>query len=99
MMLLPHSTAPHDHGRAGARHGPAEVGGHLAGLHLAAAALLVVVGMLALAVGADRTAVVDIMAQLAHVLDHHVHAVRVTLAQVPAAGVVGPLAAEADGAV
>src|SRR6185503_19853270 len=99
MMLLPHSTAPHDHGRAGARHGPAEVGGHLAFLHLPAAAFLVVVSVLALAVGTHGAAVVDIVAQLAHVLDHHIHAVRVALAQMPAAGVVGPLAAELDGAV
>src|SRR5262245_47421735 len=98
MMCFP-STPPHDHGRAGARHGPAEVGGHLARLHLPAAALLVVVGVLALAVGTNGTRVVDVVAQLAHVLDHHVHAVRVALAQMPAAGVVGPLAAEADGAV
>ena len=71
----------------------------LAPLYLPAAALLVVVGVLALAVRPDRTAVVDVVAQLAHVLDHHVHAVRVALAQVPAAGVVGALAAEPDGAV
>src|SRR6476660_780168 len=99
MMLLPRSTAPHDHGRASARHGPAEVGGHLAFLHLPAAALLVVVGVLALAVGTHGAAVVDIVAQLAHVLDHHIHAVRIALAQMHATGVVGALAAEADGAV
>src|SRR5437867_542531 len=92
-------VAPHDHGRAGARHGPAQVGAHLAALHLPAAAFLVVVGVPALAVGTHGAAVVDVVAQLAHVLDHHVHAVRVALAQMPAAGVVGPLAAEADGAV
>src|SRR6185436_12304919 len=99
MMCPPRSAASHDHGRAGARHGPAEVSGHLAFLHLPAAALLVVVGVLALAVGTHWAAVVDIVAQLAHVLDHHIHAVRVALAQVSAAGVVGALAAEANGAV
>ena len=68
-------------------------------LHLAAAALAVVVGVLALAVRPDRTGIVDVVAQLAHVLDHHVHAVRVALAQMAAAGVVRPLAAQPDGAV
>ena len=34
------------------------------------------------------------MAQLAHILDHHVHAVRVTFAQMPAGGVLRPLAAQ-----
>src|SRR4029078_3488497 len=95
----PGSAATHDHGRASARHGPAQVGGDLAPLDLPASAFLVVVGVLALAVGADGTAVVDVLAQLAHVLDHHVHAVRIALAQMPAAGVVGALAAELDGAV
>ena len=79
--------------------GPAQVGGDLAVLHLAAAALAVVVGVLALAVGPDGAGVVDVVAQLAHVLDHHVHAVRVALAEMAAAGVVGPPAAELDGAV
>ena len=68
-------------------------------LDLPAAALAVVVGVLALAVGPDRTRIVDVVAQLAHVLDHHVEAVRVALAQMAAAGVVGPLAAEPDRAV
>src|ERR671919_533865 len=98
-VFSPRSIAPHDHGRTGTRHGPAQVGGHLAVLHLPAAAFLVVVGVLALAVGTGGAAVVDVVAQLAHVFDHHVHAVRVALAQMAAAGVVGPPAAEADGAV
>src|SRR5581483_11082262 len=93
------SIAPHHHGRAGARHGPAEVGGDLASLDLPAAALPVVVGVPAPAVRADGAAVVGVVPQLAHVLDHHAHAVRVALAQMAAAGVVGPPAAEPDGAV
>src|SRR6516225_10662321 len=93
------SPTPHDHGRSRARHRPAEIGAHLAVSNLTAATLPVVVGVLAPAVGANRAAVVDIVAQLADVFDHHVHAVGVALAQVPAAGIVGPLAAEADGAV
>src|SRR5215510_15446797 len=93
------SAAPHDHGRAGARHGPAKIGGDLASLHLPAAAFIIVVGVLAFAIRPYRTAVVDVMTQLAHVLDHHVHAVRVALAQMPAAGVVRPPSAEADAAV
>ncbi len=60
---------------------------------------LVVVGVLALAVGADRAGIVDVVAQLPHVLDHHVHAVGVALAQMAARGVVRPLAAERDRAV
>ena len=76
--------------------GPAEIGADLDIPDLAAAALAVVVGVLALAVGADRAGIVGVVAQLADVLDHHVHAVRVALAQMAAAGVVGPLAAELD---
>src|SRR5262249_48087938 len=41
----------------------------------------------------------DVVAQLAYVFDHHVHAVRVALAQMAAAGVVGAPAPEPDGAV
>src|SRR5215510_2447620 len=93
------SAAPHDHGRAGARHGPAKIGGDLASLHLPAAAFIIVVGVLAFAIRPYRTAVVDVMTQLAHVLDHHVHAVRLALAQMPAAGVVRPPSAEFDGAI
>src|ERR1051326_4556049 len=98
-MTAPRSPAPHHHGRAGAGHGPAEVGGDFDVLRLAAAALAIVIGVAALAVGTDRAAVVHVMAQLAHVLDHHVDAVGVALAQMPAAGVVGSPPAEPDGAV
>src|SRR3990167_9730655 len=90
---------PHAHGRAGARIGPAHVGRHLALLHLAAAALAVVVGVPALAVGPHGTGIVGIVAELAHILDHHVEAVPITLAEMTAAGVVGPPAADADRAV
>src|SRR5262245_18015837 len=93
------SISPHYHGRARARHGPAEIGGDFALLHLATAALAVVVGVPALAVRSDRTGIIDIVAQLSHVLDHHVHAVRIALTQVAAAGIVGPPSAEANGAI
>ena len=63
-------------------------------LHLAAAALAIVIGVLAFAVRPDRAGIVDVVAKLADVLDHHVHAVRVALAQMPAGGVVRPLAAQ-----
>src|SRR4051794_5140417 len=98
-MIVPPLTAPHDHGRAGAGIGPAQVGRQLGVLDLPAATLAIVVGVLSLAVGPDRTRIVGVVAQLAHVLDHHVDAVRITLAEMAAAGVVGPLAAEANGAV
>ena len=55
--------------------------------------------MLAPAVGADGTGIVGIVAQLADVFDHHVEAMRIALAEMAAAGVVGPAAAEANGAV
>src|SRR5712692_3000064 len=90
------SAAPHDHRRAGRRVGPAEIGADLDIPDLAAAAFLVVVGMLPLAVGADRAGIVRVVAQLPGVFDHHVHAVRVALAQMPARRVVGPSAAELD---
>ena len=63
-------------------------------MHLAATSFAIGVGVLPLAVGADWTAVVDVVAKLAHVLDHHVDAVGVALAQVAAAGIVGAPAAE-----
>src|SRR5262249_48335816 len=93
------STAPHDHGRAGARHRPAEIGRDFDVLHLSAAAFAVVMGMPALAVCSDGTGVVRIMAELAHILDHHVDAVGIALAEVAAAGVVGPPSAQPNGAV
>src|SRR3546814_20573562 len=59
----------------------------------------VIVCVLTSAVGTDGTVVVHVAAELADVLDHHVHAVGVTLAQMAAAGVVRPPAAEPHGAV
>src|SRR5688572_9809766 len=97
--ITPPSITPHDHSRSGARVGPAEVGGHLAVLHLPTAAFLVVVGVPALAVRTDGAAVVGVVAQLAHVFDHHVHAVRIALALMAAARVVGAPAAQPYGAV
>src|ERR1700719_228803 len=94
--LSPLSAAPHDHRRRGRRVGPAEIGADLDIPHLTAAALAIIVGMLAFAVGADRTGIIRVMAQLAGVLDDHVHAVGVALAQMSAAGVVGPAPAELD---
>src|SRR5437868_13691102 len=93
------SAAPHDHRRPRRWVGPAKIGADLDILDLAAAAFLVVVGVLALAVRPDRAGIVDVMAQLPGVLDDHVHAVRIALAQMAAAGVVRPLAAECDRAV
>src|SRR4051794_4578720 len=51
-----------------------------------------------LAVRSRGTGVVDVPAQLAHILDDHVHAVRVALAEMPAARVVRTLSAEAHDA-
>src|ERR1043166_9748945 len=96
---MPPSPAPHHHGRSRAGHGPAEVGGDFDVLRLAAAALAIVISVAPLAVGADRARVVGIVAQLAHVLDHHVDAVGVALAQMATAGVVGASAAEPAAAV
>src|SRR5262249_5138592 len=76
-----------------------EIGGHLDVAHLAAAAFAVVIAVDALAVGPTRAIVVGVVAELAHILDHHVEAVRVALAEMAAAGVVGSPPAEADGAV
>ena len=59
-----------------------------------AAALAVVVAVLPLL--PVRAVVVDLAAELAHILDDHVHAVRVGLAEMSAAGVVGARAAEED---
>src|ERR1700730_13599637 len=98
-MFASPSAAPHHHGRAGARHPPAEIGGDLGLPRLAAAALAIVVAVAALAVAADRAGIVGVVAQLPHILDHHVDAVGVALAEMAAAGVVWALAAEPDGAV
>ena len=47
-----------------------------------------------LALGPERTGIIDLAAQLANVLDHQIHAVGIALAELAAAGVVGPLGAE-----
>src|SRR5467141_3897309 len=95
-MRAPYSLAlsAHDQGAAGGGHGPAEVHRDLRVLHLTATAGGIVVGVHAL--GGARAVVVDDAAELAHVLDHHRHAVRVALAEVAAGRVVGALAAELD---
>ena len=49
--------------------------------------------------GADRAVIVDVVAQLADVLDHHVHAVRVALAQMAAARCCSAACRRADRAV
>src|SRR5262249_44272921 len=76
-----------DQGRAGRRHRPSEVHGDAGILDLPAAPGRVVVGVLAL--GGARAVVVDGAPELAHVLDHHAHAVGVALAEMAARGVVG----------
>src|SRR5919106_5852664 len=93
------SAPAQNQGGAGPGRAPAEVGGELDILHLAAAALAIVEGVNAAAALADRAIIVDVVAQLAHVLDHHADAVGVALAQMAAAGVVRPPAAEMDDAV
>src|SRR5215813_5132843 len=96
--VFPPLPALHNHGRTGAGHGPAEIRTQLGILHLAASAFAVVIGVPALAVGPDRTGIVHVAAQLAHVLDDHVHAVGVALAEVAPRGVVRTPAAELDDA-
>src|SRR6266545_7052421 len=86
--------ASHDERAAGRGHGPAEVHRDLGVLDLAALARGIVVRVDAL--GGARTVVVHGAAQLAHVLDHHGHAVRVALAEVAARRVVGTRAPELD---
>src|SRR5882724_10219426 len=85
---------PHDERAAGRGHGPAEVHRDLGVLDLATAARRIVVGVDAL--GGARAVVVHGAAQLAHVLDHHGHPVRVALAEMAARGIVGPRAPELD---
>src|SRR5215469_17932933 len=85
---------PHHYRRSRAGHRPAEIGRYLGVPHLAATALAIIVGVLAPAVGPDRTAVVRIVAELADVLDHHGDAVSVTLAKMAARCVVRPFPAE-----
>src|SRR5262249_42283133 len=67
-------------------------------LHLAASTFAVVIGVLALAVGPDRTGIVYIAAQLAHILDDHIHTVGVALAEMAPRGIVRTTAAELDDA-
>src|SRR5215469_585574 len=86
------STAPHDHRGGGRRVGPAEICAHLDIPYLAAAALAVVESVLTLAIGPDGARIIGIVPQLTGVLDDHVHTVRVALAEMPAAGVVGTAA-------
>src|SRR3989454_1647127 len=86
--------ASHDERAAGRGHGPAEVHRDLGVLDLAALARGIVVRVDAL--GGARTVVVHGAAELAHVLDHHGHAVRVALAEVAARRVVGARAPELD---
>src|SRR2546428_8910081 len=86
--------ASHDERAAGRGHGPAEVHRDLGVLDLAALARGIVVRVDAL--GGARTVVVHGAAELAHVLDHHGHAVRVALADVAARRVVGARAPELD---
>src|SRR6516164_2487934 len=90
------SAAPHDHRRGGRRVGPAKIGADLDVPDLTASAFAVIVGVLALAVGADRAGIIGVVTQLSGVLDDHVHAVGVALAEMSAAGIVGPPAAELD---
>src|SRR6185503_15512797 len=85
-----------DQGRAGRRHRPSEVHGDSGILDLPAAPRRVVVGVLAL--GGAGAVVVHRAAELAHVLDHHAHAVGVALAEMAAGGVVGALAPQLDDA-
>src|SRR5262245_52348994 len=89
------SSAPHDERAAGRGHGPAEVHGDLGVLDLTTVARGVVVGVHAF--GRAR-AVVDGATELADVLAHHRHTVRVALAEVATRRVVGALAPELDDA-
>src|ERR1700722_4892588 len=91
-------TAPHDHGRSGHRIGPTQIGSHLDVAHLAAAALAIVESVLPLAVRPDGTRIIRVVAQLAHVLDHHVHTVRISPAQMAARGVLRPFSSQSGDA-
>src|SRR5258708_22664017 len=99
MPLRRPSPPPHHHGRAGTRHRPAEIGGDLGLLHLAAATFAIVVAVIPHAVSTDRAGIVGVVAELPDILDHHVDAMGVAFAEVAATGVVGALATEPDGAV
>src|SRR4029077_2730654 len=63
---------------------------------LATATLAVIECVLAFAVAANRARIIGVVAQLAGVLDHHVHAMGVALAEMAAARIIRPLAAELD---
>src|SRR5256884_5645973 len=89
----PDSSAEYE-GAARGRHGPAQVHRDLGVLDLPAAARAVVVGVDAL--GRLRAIVLHGAPELADILHHHPHPVRVTLAEEAARGVVGPRAAELE---
>src|ERR1700761_2983314 len=84
IVFPPLGAAPHDHGGPGHRVGPTEIGGYFHTFDLAAAPLAIVEAVLALAVRANRARIVDVVTQLAHVFDHHIHPVGVALAEVAA---------------
>src|SRR5215831_1546084 len=88
------ALTPHDQGAARHRRRPAHVHGDLGVADLAAATGPVVVRVHALR--RVRAVVVDGAAELADVLDDHAHPVGVALAEVAAAGVVGPSPAQLD---
>src|SRR5215470_10479462 len=90
--------ALHHHGRPSAGHRPAQIRTQLRILYLAASTFPVVIGVLAFAVGADRTGIVHVAAQLAHVLDDHIHTVGVALAEMATRGIVWPFSAKLDDA-
>src|SRR5258705_4478767 len=90
--------ALHNHGRTGAGHRPAQIRTQLSILHLAASTLAVIIGVLALAVGSNGTGIVHVAAQLAHVLNDHIHAVGVALAEMAPRGIVRTASAELDDA-
>ena len=68
-------------------------------LHLATTTLAIIVGMLPPAIGPDRATIVRIVAELAHVLDHHGDAVGIAFAEMATRRVVRPFSTEHDGAV
>src|SRR5262245_54384809 len=90
--------ALHNHGRSGAGHRPAQIGTQLGALHLAASTFAVIIGVLALAVRSHRAGIVHVAAQLANVLDDHIHAVGVALAEMATRSIIRTTAAELDDA-
>src|SRR5262245_42637008 len=96
--VFPPLSALQNHGRTGAGHRPAQIRTQLSILHLAASTLAVVIGVLALAVGPERTGVVHVTAQLAHVLDDHVHTVGVALTEMATRSIVRTTTTELDDA-